>query len=317
MVTIHNFKTLSIVAGVVLITLLIVYWFTYLTKPVASFEDVSLAVEFNAHATPVWVALHADLFKKHGLNITKLHKFRTGADLAAAMARGEIDAGWACLGPILNLIDQGVDVKIIAKIHYYGYALVVNPDKVSSISDLNNTVVYSTGLANPTNIFLMRVQDLYGVRFSVKPLGDPQTLLSMLISGQIYAASLPEHYVSVAEAKGAKVLLRAQDVWPRMPGSYLIVRSDVLKEKPDIVKKLLEVTKEALNLIKSNKELVARANSAELGVDEEVALKSINDLEWDMEVDTREIQEYIDFMFTHGLLKNRLNATEIIAYGVS
>ncbi|MGC8974662.1 MAG: ABC transporter substrate-binding protein [Thermoprotei archaeon] len=314
------FRKLLMISSIVLIALLLVWVQFNLINPVAKLESISLGVEFNTHATPVWVALHADLFSKHNLNITTLLKFRTGAELAAAMARGDVDAGWACLGPILNIIDQGIDVKIIAKIHNYGYALVVNPSKISSVKDLNNTIVYSTGLPNPTNLLLIRIQDLYGIKFSIKPVGDPQTLLSMLVSGQIDAASLPEHYVSVAESKGARVLLRAQDVWPGMPGSYLIVRSDVLKRKPDIVKKLLDVSQEALKIIKNNEELVVQASSAELGIDKEVALKSINNLEWvelSTGVDVREIQEYIDFMFAHGLLKNRLNATEIVYRGVS
>ncbi|MEM2277359.1 MAG: ABC transporter substrate-binding protein [Zestosphaera sp.] len=307
---------LIVISSLVLAVLLLIYWSMFLVSPVASAENVSLGIEFNAHATPAWIALHADLFKKHELNITKLFKFRTGADLAAAIARREIDAGWACLGPILNLIDQGVDVKIVMKVHDYGYALVVNPNKVSSIEDLNNITVYSTGLANPTNLLLLRIQDVYGVRFNIKPVGDPQTLLSMLISGQIDAASLPEHYASVAEASGAKVLLRAQDVWPSMPGSYIIVRGDILKNKPEVVKKLLEVTREALVILESNKELAIQASSTELGISREVALKSISSLEWIMEIDVHEIQEYIDFMYKHGLLKNRLNATEIVVRSV-
>ncbi|MEO3992986.1 MAG: ABC transporter substrate-binding protein [Desulfurococcaceae archaeon TW002] len=300
-------------------TLILVYWVVYFVNSATHYENISLGVEFNTHATPVWVALHTDLFKKYGLNITMLFKFRTGADLAAAIARGEVDAGWACLGPILNLIDKGVNVKIIGKIHNYGYALVVNPDKVSSISDLSNVTVYSTGLQNPTNLLLIKIQDLYGVRFNVKPVGDPNTILSMLISGKIDAASLPEHYASVAEARGMKVLLRAQDVWFRMPGSYLIVRDELLKNRPEVVRKLIEITREALKIVKSNESLAVQASVAELGIDNEVALKSFNELEWVdeiTEINVSEIQEYIDFMYTHGLLQNKLNATEIIVKSV-
>lgn len=308
--------TLAVVSSIFLVVLSI-YWFIHLANPAVGLESVSLGVEFNTHGTPAWVALHTDLFKKHGLDITTLLKFRTGAELAAAIAREEVDVGWACLGPILNLIDQGVDVKIVMKIHNHGYSLVVNPNRILSVADLSNVTVYSTGLVNPTNLLLLRIQDLYGVRFNIKPIGDPQTLLSMLISGQIDAVALPEHYASVAEANGAKVLLRAQDVWPEMPGSYLIVRSDVLREKPDIVKKVLEITREALTIIRNDRKLAAQASSAELSTSEEVALNSISNLEWDTEVDVREIQEYIDFMYNHGLLKNRLNASEIVAHGVS
>lgn len=69
---------------------------------------------------------------------------------------------------------------------------------------------------------LLRIQELYSTRFDIKPIGDPQTLLSMLINKQIDTAALPEHCASVAEANGAKVSLRAQDAWPGMPGMVFL-----------------------------------------------------------------------------------------------
>lgn len=278
--------------------------------------DLALGVEFNAHSTPVWVALRQGIFAKQGLNITTLFKFRTGVELAAALARGEIDAAWACLGPILNLLDRGINVKIIVKVHNYGYALVVDPSRINSVADLNSTVVYSTGgLVSPTTLMLLRLQDLYGVKFEIRPVQDPQVALSMLISGYAVAVALPEHFASVAEERGMRVLLRAQDVWPGMPGSYLVVRSDVLEKRPSVVRALVEVSREALMTVTADRVLAAALASEELGVSLNTAIKSISAIEWipSASVEVQEVQEYIDYMYERGLLERRLNATEVIA----
>jgi ABC-type nitrate/sulfonate/bicarbonate transport system substrate-binding protein len=64
-------------------------------------------------------------------------------ELAAAVARGDVTAGQACLGPIIMMIDKGIPVKIIGKVHDGGYALVVNPGRVKEVRDLNGRAVYT------------------------------------------------------------------------------------------------------------------------------------------------------------------------------
>ncbi len=96
-----------------------------------------------------------------------------------------------------------------------------------------------------------------------------------------------------------KILLRAQDVWPGMSGSYLIVRDELLKSRPEVVRKLIDITREALKIVKSNEGLVIQASSAELGIDSEIALKSLNKLEWvdeitEINVRFRSVGSYTD-----------------------
>lgn len=302
------FLSIAIVVSLVLYTLLL-----WQSESSGREIKVGLGVEFNTHATPVWVALHSGLLEKYGIKVDTILKFRTGADLASALARGDVDLGIACLGPIINLADRDVDVKIVGKVHKNGYALVVNPDRIKSPADLNNSTVYSTGIPNPTNILLLKIKDLYGLEFDIKPIGDPNTVLSMLISGQIDAAALPEHYSSIAEEKGLKVLIRERDVWAGMPGSYIIARGDLLRSAPEIIGKFVEMIKDSIGIIKENRSLASNACSLELGISDQIALSSLEHLEWDSEINITEIQEYIDFMFAHGLIERRINASEMVA----
>ena len=272
---------------------------------------VGLGVEFNTHATPVWIALNDGSFERAGIKVSKVFKFRTSLELAAAMARGDVDIGWACLGPALKIIDKGIPVKIVGKVHDHGYSLVVNPKKVKSVTDLNGFTVYTIGKGCAGYLLLLKIEDVYGISYK-KAFASPEVVLSALLTNQIDAAALPEPYGSLAESKGLKILIRSQDIWPNMPGSFIVVKEELLEKNPDLVRKLVEITKEKIGEIKSNPEYAAEVDAKELRIGEDIARWSISTLDWNTTMDIAEIQEYIDFMYQHGLLENRLNATEVV-----
>ncbi len=307
----------KIIAGVVAVAIIIslVCAYAYMnlrSHEVKSLYSVKLGVEYNTHATPIWIALHDGLFKKYGLNVTKVVKFKTGLELAAAIARGDVQVAWACLGPALMIIAKGVPIKIVAKVHNYGYALVINPKKVHSLKDLAGKVVYAPGKGSPCYLLLLKIEEKYGIKFAAIKFMRPPAMLAALLSGEISAAAMPEPYDSVAEARGMKVLLRAQDVWPNMPGSFLVVSDSLLRKDPEVVKKLVAVTYAGIKELESNISRAAEIDSQVLGIPVNVAKHSISMLQWNTTIDVKQIQEYIDFMYEHHILKVRLNASQIV-----
>ncbi len=308
-------KTIAGVVTVIIVASLIgAYAYVHFisSQRVRGLYSVALGVEYNTHATPIWIALHDNLFKKYGLNVTKVVKFKTGLDLAAALARGEVKVAWACLGPALMIIAKGVPLRIVAKVHDYGYALVVNPKKVHSLKDLSGKVVYAPGKGSPCYLLLLKIEEKYGIKFAAIKFMKPPAMLAALLSGEIEAGAIPEPYSSVAEAKGLRVLLRAQDVWPNMPGSYLVVTEDVLRKDPELVKKLVEVTYAGIRELEKDPIRAAKIDSEVLGIPVTVAEHSIKMLQWNTSVDVKQIQKYIDFMYENHILKVRLNASKIV-----
>ncbi|MCJ7789203.1 MAG: ABC transporter substrate-binding protein, partial [Candidatus Atribacteria bacterium] len=98
---------------------------------------LGMAVEFTDHAACAYISLDKGWFEKEGLNITTYESYETGMALAAALARGDIQVAYMCLVPALEVfVNAKVPIKIIAGTHKYGYGLVVNPDKVKTIQDL-------------------------------------------------------------------------------------------------------------------------------------------------------------------------------------
>lgn len=95
---------------------------------------------------------------------------------------------------------------------------------------------------------------------------NPPKLLLALKTGQLDAAFICEQFPTMAEELGFKVFLTAQDLWPNMQGSVLVVREELIKEYPDIVKKLVKVTERATQFINRHPEEAAEIVAGELQI---------------------------------------------------
>src|SRR5665648_1043621 len=98
---------------------------------------IGMAVEFMDHAACAYISQDKGWFEEEGLNLTAYESYVTGMALASALARGDIQVAYMCLIPAINVYANArVPIKIITGTHKYGYGLVVNPDKIKSIKDL-------------------------------------------------------------------------------------------------------------------------------------------------------------------------------------
>ncbi|BEP16691.1 hypothetical protein PYJP_00430 [Pyrofollis japonicus] len=277
-------------------------------------RGLRLGIELNTHATAAWVALDKGLFNTHGVHVDSILRFRTGVELAAAFSKGEIDAAWACLAPIIKIIDKGIPLYIVEATHYYGYGCVGRPG-INSLRDLlslrHEPVVAVTGNGAQTHILLLKAMEKYGFRARIVFM-KPPAILSAVVTGSVDAACLPEHYLSVAESKGLHVLLTAQDLWPNMPGSYLVVSESLLKKRPGVVCRLAEINEEATRLALENTVEAAKIDARELGAPVEVVERSLGRLKLTTAINVSEVQALADLMYSHGLIKHRINVSNYI-----
>lgn len=102
------------------------------------------------------------------------------------------------------------------------------------------------------------------------------------------------------------MLIRSQDLWDKWPGSFLAVREELLKKKPELVKKLIKVTIRATDFININISEAAEIVSSKLKIPYEVCLKSIENLEYSNTVDVLEVQKYLDLMYKYGCIDRRI-----------
>ena len=274
-------------------------------------ENVVMAVEFNDHSAAFWVALDKGFFKQEGVNITFLKVFKTGLELAAALTRGDVQVGWACLGPTIMTYSRGVPIKIVAGTHLHGYAILSRPE-IRRVPQLNGKVVGCPGKGSPCYLLLKMVIEKYNLSdVQVKKM-PPYMMLNALLAGQIDAAAMPEHYATLAELKGFNVLVRSQDIWPSMPGSILFIREDLLERNPELVLKLVKITKRATEYINSHFNESAEIVSRHLGITFDQAYRSMLNLDYSTQIDLDQIQRYVDLMIRYGALQKRIDPRDLI-----
>jgi len=309
-----NDEETSVVAITLALVLLIAIgaYYSLYSVNTSTAGAISLGLEFNAHATPFYMVLDNALLKMKGVNVTNILLFKTGMELAAGVARGDIAAGQACLGPILVMIDKGVPIRIIGKIHDGGFAVIVNPDRVSSVADLNGQVVYTPGPGSQAYLLALKIQDEYGVKFSEIKTLQPQEILTGLVGGYIDVAILPEPYPEVAESRGLRILLLSSDVWPDMPGSYLFATVDYLEKNRDVLRIIADLVGEMVDEVEEDPFKAAETLSKWLDISGDDALRAIQRIKWNTSLDVDQIQAYIDFAYSKGVIKERYNATLLV-----
>ena len=219
-------------------------------------KPIRIAVEFTTHSACAHITNQKGWYEEEGLNITSYENYITGMALAAALAKGDIDAAYICLIPAINArANAHLPIKIVAGIHKYGYGFVVNPDKVKSIDDLKKEQIRigCSREGSPVDALLHKMLEKYEldkkqILKKVRRMDPPKLLLALKMR-QLDAAFICEQFPSMAEEIGLKVFLTAEDLWPDMQGSVLVVREELLKEHSDIVEKLVKVTERATQFI--------------------------------------------------------------------
>jgi len=176
-----------------------------------------------------------------------------------------------CLTPATAAYaNAGVRLRILGATHRYGFSLVVDPGKVKAPKDLERPEVRIACLREGTasDLFLHRTVEKFGLsKVLIRRTRRMNPFLAILAisRGEVDAAFLPEHWASLVEELGFKAILTAQQVWPDMPGSVIVIREEALRRDPDLAEALQRVNRRATLWINSHRfeatELVRRALS--------------------------------------------------------
>jgi NitT/TauT family transport system substrate-binding protein len=299
---------------------------------------LGMAVEFTDHAACAYISQDKGWFEEEGLIITTYESYETGMALAAALARGDIQVAYMCLVPAIDVFANAkVPIKIIAGTHKYGYGLVVNPDKVKTIQDLEKPDIRIGCVreGGAVDVLLHKIIDKYNLKeekiiSNIRRMSPPKQILAIQ-SGQLDAAFLPEQWSTMAEEFGFRMLLMSQEVWPGMQGSVLVVKEELIKNHPDLVKKLVRVSKRATNWANQYREEAAEVVARQLQkaggslfpvedadlvskieITAEVLLKSMNRLEYTIDINPLIVQETINYVANLGYIKSSFQAEDIL-----
>ena len=299
---------------------------------------IGMAIEFTDHAACAYISQEKGWFEEEGLKLTAYESYATGMALAAALVRGDIQVAYICLVPAINAYaNAGVPIKIVAGTHKYGYALVVNTGKVKAIKDLEKPDIRigCVQVGGAVDVILRKTIDKYGLNQNkllkkIQRMNPPKQVLAIRTE-KLDAAFFPEHWATMAEESGFNMLLMSQEVWPEMQGSVLVVKEDLIKNYPEIVRKLLKVSKKATHWANQHPNEAAKvmakqlqvaggkilpAGAAEVAANLEITpnvlLRSMGRMEYTTDIDPKAVQETIEYLARLGYTKHIFPAENIL-----
>ena len=298
--------------------------------PTPNGESIGMAVEFMDHAAGAYISRDKGWFEEAGLELTAYESYVTGMALAAALARDEIQVAYICLVPTINVYaNGGVPVKIVAGTHNYGYGLVANPDKIKTPKDLEKPGIRLGCVreGGAVDVLMHRTIDSYNldqakILSNTQRMSPSQQVLAVK-AGQLDAAFLPEQWVTMTEDFGFIMLLTSQEIWPDMPGSMLVVKQDLIDNHPEVVRKLVDVTRRATDWINQHPEEAAEivawqmqaaggTDASELEITPAVMLRSMERLEYTTEINLEVTQDVIDYIASLGYIRSSFSAADIL-----
>jgi NitT/TauT family transport system substrate-binding protein len=307
-------------------------------QPLEDDEPIGMAVEFMSHAACAYIAQDMNWYEEEGLNLTAYESYATGMALAAALARDDIQVAYLCLVPAINLYaNAGVEIRVVAGTHKYGYSLVVDPEKIDSVEDLEQEGIRIGCVreGGAVDVLLHKTIDKYGldeekVMANIQRM-NPQKLTLAVSMGQLGAAFIPEQWATMTEESGFETLLLSQDIWPDMQGSVLVVKQDLIDNHPEIVACLVELTDRANQWANDHPDEAAEVVARQLGgvgsglfpvevadvvtqleITPEVLLRSMARLDYTTAIDAETVQNVIDYVAELGYINASFDANQIL-----
>jgi NitT/TauT family transport system substrate-binding protein len=212
------------------------------------------------------MAAHIGLLRKtyeEALKPNKLETtpFNVGVDEINAIVSKSIDIGFIGSGPPVNgyVKSDGKLLRVIAGAGDGGQLFVVQSDEnITKASDLHGKKIADPGTGGTQDISLRHYLKKNGLA-PVDKGGDVQIVpgqnsdsVNLFKQHQIDGAWIPEPFATrmVLEGKG-KIFVDERDEWPsrKFPTAVVIVRTQFLKDHPDIVKAFLKAEVETVQFI--------------------------------------------------------------------
>jgi NitT/TauT family transport system substrate-binding protein len=204
---------------------------------------------------PVVVARDKGFFAAEGLD-ANVTTFTSGPTLVKGLVSDQLDVGILGFTNAITWSAQGADLKIIGKVQEGYHSLIARGDRnIKTLKDLKGKTIASQAAGSTADIVLKGVV-LKSAGLSEKDVQimytAPSTALASLRAGRIDAAFLFEPFDSMARATlSVNEVYEVGKNWP-FPCMVLIVPGRLIKEQPEVARKVLASIKRSVDFIKQN-----------------------------------------------------------------
>ena len=273
------------------------------------------------HAQAVIGIGNGDFQKVLGANVEiKPFIFNAGPSAIEALFAKQVDATYVGPNPAINgyVISEGKDIRIISGATSGGAVFVIRGDTgINSTSDFANKKFASPQLGNTQDVALRNYLLEHGYK-TVENQGNVHILpaknsdiLTLFLKKDIDGAWVPEPWGErlIKDANG-KLFLDERNLWPdgKFVTGLILVRTDYLKQNPDVIENLLKAHIEETQRINENKEEAVKTFNTELKkitgqtIPEDVLQQSLTRLEFTYDPIQQSLYKSADDAFKLGFL---------------
>lgn len=170
-------------------------------------------------------------------------RFTDFPTIAEMIKSGRLKATFMIAPLAMKLREQGVPVKIVYLGHRDGSTVIVpRKSKARSLRDLRGKTFAIPSKFSNQNLVIRKLMQDQGMRpdeIKFVEMAPPDMPVS-LGSGAIDAYFVGEPFAAKAELDGTgRVLYFAKDIWPHFISCVLVVREDLIQDKPALVRDLV------------------------------------------------------------------------------
>jgi NitT/TauT family transport system substrate-binding protein len=170
--------------------------------------------------------------------------FQGFPEIKEALISNKVQAAFIVAPLAIALKAQGVPIKVVYLGHRYGSALVVQKDgPIKTVADLRGRTVAIPSRFSDERLMLFRAMKLSGLKpGDVKMLEmAPPDVAGALRANAIDGFVMGEPFPSQAEMGGyGRVLFQAREYWPDYMSCILVVRQDLIDQRPAAVQALVD-----------------------------------------------------------------------------
>ena len=170
--------------------------------------------------------------------------FQGFPEIKEALISNKVQAAFIVAPLAIALKSQGVPIKVVYLGHRYGSAVVVRKDgPVRTFADMRGRVIAIPSRFSDERLILFRAMKVFGIKPSEIKMVEmaPPDVAGALAAKAIDAFSMGEPFPSQAEMGGfGRVLFNAREYWPDYMSCVLVVREDMIDQRPDAVQVLVD-----------------------------------------------------------------------------
>lgn len=275
---------------------------------------VRMALEYNIHPLPAFIAKEAGIFAKNGIDITDFKVYKTGLQITSALVRGDADVAIICLSPAILAYERGAKIKTLALTHLYGYGVVASQE-LEEVYNWENKTIATMKPGSPLDLLFQIAKEKYHIQNTDVRRLAPLDMLIALERGDVKVAFLSEPFATMAELRGFKYIVTSEELWPGMNGSVLVASEEFLSKHPEESKKLVNSLKEAISFIYEDPRSSAEYALKYISTSPEAVVRAIEmkRIIYTAEVDSKQLEKTIHLMESLGYIKPGLKAGELLA----